>query len=69
MAELVTEKEEGVRGLLESLSELVGLRGHLLREKWPSPYPDSSRIGVMLRDKKERMTGKVAFLQTCSGSG
>lgn len=62
MIEPVTEKKEkGVRGLLESLSELVG---HLLREKRPNPYSDSSRIRAILRDKKERMTGKAASLQT-----
>lgn len=70
MAVLTTDKRErGVRGLLESLSELVGPRGtHLLRGKRESPNPDSSRLKVEVRDKRERMMGKAASLQISLGS-
>lgn len=63
-AELVKDKrEKGGRGLLERLSELVGLRGpYLLRGKRQRPNPDSSRIGVELRDTRERMMCKAASL-------
>ena len=70
MAELVNDKrEKGGRGLLERLSELVGLRGpYLLRGKRQRSNPVFSRIGVALRDKRERMMGKAASLHIYLGS-
>lgn len=62
MAELVTDKrEKAMAGLLKSLSELVGLKVHVLRGKRQTPKLDSSRIRVAFRGKMDRKNGQGNF--------
>lgn len=60
---IIDKRERGVRGFLESLLELVGSRGiYLFRGKRESFNLDFLRFKVEVRDKRERMMGKVVFL-------
>lgn len=54
-----------MRGLPKNLSELAGLGGRLLWGKRPGPHQPLERSG----DQRERLMGKAASLQTCSGPG
>lgn len=58
-----------MRGLLESLSKLVGLTGpHLLRGKRQNPNWTLQGPECHSRDRRERMMGKAVSLQIGSDS-